>query len=68
MGSVDPAAEESKQMTLDLAHVVGLAFGCRFRISLAENAQKDDFPADAMYGQPDGPVVGGSLTFPEKHL
>lgn len=55
-------------MTLDLAHVVGLAFGCRFRISLAENAQKDDYPADVMYGQPDGPVVGGSLTFPEKHL
>ncbi|CAL1150273.1 unnamed protein product [Cladocopium goreaui] len=50
--------KESKQMTLDLAHVVGLAFGCRFRISLAENAQKDDYPADAMYGQPDGPVVG----------
>ena len=52
-------------MTLDLAHAVGLAFGCRFRISFADNAKQGDYPVDAMYGHPDGPLIGGSLTFAE---
>lgn len=53
--------QESREMTLDVVHTLGLFFGRRFRITLAKNAQKNDYPVDAMYGQPDGPVVGGNL-------
>ena len=62
--------QESKQMTFEVAHLVGLSFGCRFRITTAKNAQKhfgEQYSSDAFYGKPDGPIAGGDLILNTKN-
>ena len=58
-------------MTFEVAHLVGLSFGCRFRITTAKNAQKhfgEQYSSDAFYGKPDGPIAGGDLILNTKNM
>ena len=62
--------QESKEMTFEVAHLVRLSFGCRFRITTAKNAQKhfgEQYSSDAFYGKPDGPIAGGDLILNTKN-
>jgi hypothetical protein len=65
------ALQESKQVTFEAAHLIGLHFGCRFRITCAKSVQKhfgEQYARDALYGWEDGPIVGARLIFSNHRL
>lgn len=60
--------QEAKQVTLDLAHVIGLYFGCSFRITVDKEIVKSHkLPEDALYGRMGSPVCGYWVQF-QNHI